>query len=125
MKNEVKLEIIKSISPVSYIILVVIAVNLVLALRFYIVVVDELRSSNSLIELSVHKSVFHGDAPPIARANYGRVAEMISLSILSLAAIFYHEDCIPVAIILAILGIGMGIWFRYLDYMWRKSKGIK
>lgn len=125
MKNEIKLEIIKSISPVSYIILVVIAVNLVLALRFYIVVVDELRSSNSLIELIVHKSVFHGDVPPIARANYGRAAEMISLSILSLAAIFYHEDCIPVAIILAIPGIGMGIWFRYLDYMWRKSKGIK
>lgn len=123
-KIEGKLEIITSLSPVSYILLFVIGVNMVLAFRFYVAAVDEMRSSNSLVELSVHKSVFYGDAPPIARANYGRVAEMISLSILSLATIFYHEDCTPVAIILAIPGVGMGIWFRYLDYKWRKSKGI-
>lgn len=112
------------LGPWSYFGLAIIAVNMVLAGRFYVSSKNNLRSSNTLIGDSVHKSVFSGDATPIARAYYGRVAEMVSLSILMLAAIWYYEGNLPFAIILAVPGVGLGIWFRYLDYKWRKSKGI-
>lgn len=118
------MELITSLSPYTYIGLAVIAVNVFLAVRFYLTAIANLRSSNTLIGRSVHKSVFYGDAPPIARAYYGRVAEMVSFSILMLAAISYHEGYTAAATILAIPGIGLGIWFRFLDYKWRKSKGI-
>lgn len=49
---------------------------------------------------------------------------MVSLSILMLAAILYYEDHMAAAIIFAIPGVGLGIWFRFLDYKWRKFKGI-
>ena len=115
---------ITSLSPWSYIGLAAIAVNVILVARFYLTAIANLRSSNTLIGRSVHKSVFYGDAPPIARAYYGRAAEMISFSILMLAAISYHESYIAAAIMLAIPGVGLGVWFRFLDYKWRKSKGI-
>ena len=118
------MEIIASIGPWSYYGFAQIAINSVLAVRFYLSAKNNLRNSNALIGRSVHRSVFYGDAPPIARAYYGRVAEMVSLSILMLAAILYYEDHMAAAIIFAIPGVGLGIWFRFLDYKWRKFKGI-
>lgn len=118
------MEVIASLGPWSYYGLFIIAVNFVLAVRFYLSAKDNLRNSNTLVGSSVHRSVFYGDASPIARSYYGRVAEMVSLSILMSAAIFYYENQITAAIIFATLGVGLGIWFRFLDYKWRKSKGI-